>query len=102
MPLYIPLNMTEKIYRGLIDADVRTTWLQKLPPSLKKFLPLLRAYTFSRLDLSEYDLVISCTGAEAKGVKTGPNTTHICYCYAPTHYYWTRQEEYLQASWLSH
>ncbi len=76
------------------DADVRTTWLQKLPPSLKKFLPLLRAYTFSRLDLSEYDLVISCTGAEAKGVKTGPNTVHICYCYAPTHYYWTRQEEY--------
>ena len=31
------------------DTDVRTTWLQKLPPGLKKFLPLLRAYTFSRL-----------------------------------------------------
>lgn len=56
------------------DADVRTTWLQKLPKSLKKFLPLLRAWTFSRLDLSEYDLVISSSGAEAKGVKTGPNT----------------------------
>jgi glycosyltransferase involved in cell wall biosynthesis len=76
------------------DADVRTTWLQKLPPSLKKFLPLFRAYAFSRLDLSEYDLVISSCSAEAKGVKTGPNTVHICYCYAPTHYYWTRQEEY--------
>lgn len=78
------------------DADVRTTWLQKLPTSLKKFLPLLRAYTFSQLDLSEYDLVISSSGAEAKGVKTGPNTIHICYCHSPTQYYWIRQGEYLK------
>lgn len=78
------------------DADVRTTWLQTLPKSLKKFLPMLRAWTFSRLDLSEYDLVISSSGAEAKGVKTGPNTTHICYCHSPTHYYWIRHDEYLE------
>ena len=43
-------------FEGFGDVDVRTTWLQRLPGSLKKFLPLLRAYTFSRLDLSEYDL----------------------------------------------
>lgn len=78
------------------DADVRTTWLQKLPTSLKKFLPLLRAWTFSHLDLSEYDLVISSSGAEAKGVKTGRNTVHISYCHAPTQYYWIRYDEYLQ------
>ena len=78
------------------DADVRTTWLQRLPKSLKKFLPLLRAWTFSRLDLSEYDLVLSSSGAEAKGVKTGPKTTHICYCHSPTHYYWIRPDEYLK------
>src|SRR6266404_4533441 len=52
------------------NADVRTTWLQKLPKSLRKFLPVLRAWSFSRLDLSQYDLVISATGAEAKAVKT--------------------------------
>lgn len=78
------------------DADVRTTWLQKLPTKLKKFLPPLRAYVFSRLDLSDYDLVISISGAEAKGVKTGPKTTHICYCHSPTQYYWIRQGEYLK------
>lgn len=78
------------------SADVRTTWLQKLPTRLKKFLPLLRAWTFSRLDLSQYDLVISSSGAEAKGVRTGPNTTHICYCHSPTHYYWIRHDEYLE------
>lgn len=77
------------------DADVRTTWLQKLPKSLKKFLPMLRALAFRGLDLSEYDLVISSSGAEAKGVKTGPNTIHICYCHSPTQYYWIREKEYL-------
>lgn len=76
-------------------ADVRTTWLQRLPKRLKKFLPLLRAWTFSHLDLSEYDLVLSSSGAEAKAVKTGPHTVHICYCHAPTHYYWFRHDEYL-------
>lgn len=83
-------------FNGIGDIDVRTTWLQKLPKSLKKFLPLLRAWSFSRLDLSDYDLVISSSGAEAKGVKTGPNTTHICYCHSPTHYYWIRSEEYMK------
>lgn len=78
------------------DADVRTGWLQKIPKSLRKFLPVLRAIYFSRLDLSEYDLVLSSTGAEAKAVKTGPNTTHICYCHSPTHYYWIRYNEYLK------
>ena len=78
------------------EADVRTTWLQKLPKSLKKFLPLLRAWTFGRLDLSDYDLVLSSSGAEAKSVRTGRNTTHICYCHSPTHYYWIRHDEYLE------
>jgi glycosyltransferase involved in cell wall biosynthesis len=77
------------------DADVRTTWLQHLPKRLKKYLPLLRAWTFARLDLSSYDIVLSSSGAEAKGVKTGPDTLHICYCHSPTHYYWIRKDEYL-------
>ena len=77
-------------------ADIRTGWLQKLPKSLKKFLPVFRAWYFSRLNLSGYDLVISSSGAEAKGVKTGDKTMHISYIHAPTHYYWERYEEYLE------
>ena len=93
-PIYTSQYDPSKI-DWFVDADVRTTGLQKLPKSLKKFLPLLRAWTFSRLDLSEYDLVISSSGAEAKGVKTGPNTIHISYCHSPTHYYWIRRDEYM-------
>lgn len=91
---------TSQYAPGQIDwfenADIRTSWLQRLPKSLKKFLPLLRAWTFSRLDLSDYDLVISSSGAEAKGVRTGPNTVHVCYCHSPTHYYWIRHDEYVK------
>lgn len=79
----------------LQNADVRTTSLQHLPKSLKKFLPILRAWSFSRLDLSEYDLVISSSGAEAKAVKTDLDTNHVCYMHAPTHYYWARYDEYI-------
>jgi len=84
------------------NADVRTTWLQHVPKALRKFLPVLRAWTFSRLDLSNYDLVVSATGAEAKAVKTGVNTTHICYCFAPTHYYWSRYDAYIQSPGFGH
>lgn len=78
------------------DADVRTTKLQTISPRLKKFLPLLRAREFSRMDLSGYDLVISSSGAEAKGIHTDEDTLHICYCHSPTHYYWIRHDEYME------
>jgi glycosyltransferase involved in cell wall biosynthesis len=97
-PIYTSqYNKDPKIWYGdkwFADADVRTLSLQRLPKSSKKLLPVLRAKAFSKLDLSEYDLVISSSGAEAKAVKTGPKTIHITYCHAPTHYYWSRYDEY--------
>lgn len=79
------------------DADVRTGWLQIFPSSLKKFLPILRAWYFSRLKLRDYDLIISSnTGAEAKSIKTVNGQIHVCYMHAPTHYYWSRYDDYLR------
>lgn len=84
---------------------VKTSYMQTWPFSrLRKFLPVLRAIWFSRLDLSGFDLVISSSGAEAKAVKVNKPTIHINYCHAPTHYYWNRYEEYMQSpgfGWLS-
>ncbi len=98
-PIYTSqYNQNPKIWYGdkwFEGADVRTGWLQKLPVSLRKFLPILRAWYFRRLDLSDYDLIISSSGAEAKAVKTPSGAIHISYIHAPTHYYWARYEEYL-------
>lgn len=77
------------------DADVRTGWMQVFPAGLRRFLGPLRQIYFSHLKLSEYDLVISVTGAEAKAVKV-PNGVHISYCHVPTQYYWQMYDEYVK------
>lgn len=80
------------------DADIRTSYMQNAPFSyMRKFLPVLRQQWFGRLDLREYDLVISSSGSEAKGIKRlKKGAKHICYCHSPTHYYWVRHTEYLR------
>lgn len=78
-----------------LDADVRTGWLQKFPTKLRRFLGPLRQIYFSHLNLKEYDLVISVTGAEAKAVKA-PNGVHVSYCHVPTQYYWQMYESYMK------
>lgn len=77
------------------DAEVRTGWLQKFPTRLRRVLGPLRQRYFSHLDLSDYDLVISVTGAEAKAVKA-KNGLHISYCHVPTQYYWQMYDEYIK------
>lgn len=81
------------------DATVKTTWLQGLPKqsTVRKLLPVLRRQAFQNINLSDFDIVISSSGAEAKAVKKlKPAALHITYCHSPTHYYWQRYEEYLK------
>ena len=92
-PIYTSYATEE--WRQKLNGQVRTGYLQSFGP-LRKYLPFLRAWWFSHLNLSDYDLVISSSGAEAKGIKVGPKTVHINYCHAPTHYYWSRYNEYMK------
>ncbi|MDO5762293.1 MAG: glycosyltransferase [Bacteroidales bacterium] len=77
------------------DAEVKTGWLQIFPTALRRFLGPLRQIWFSHLNLAEYDLVISVTGAEAKAVRV-PNGVHISYCHVPTQYYWQMYDDYVK------
>lgn len=93
-PIYTSYCTRE--WRRRLDGKVRTGWLQWWPFSrLRKFLPLFRIWWFTHLDLHDYDLVISSSGAEAKGVHVPSSAVHINYCHAPTHYYWSRYDEYM-------
>ena len=79
------------------DAEVRTGWLQIFPSFMRRFLGPLRARWFRKLDLTEYDLVISVTGAEAKCIsRLKPGAKHISYCHAPTQYYWQLYDTYVK------
>ncbi len=106
-PIYTSYCTDE--WRKRLNNKVVTGWLQHWPFSaLYKFLPVLRIWWFTHLDLSDYDLVISSSGnGEAKGIKVGKWKTengkkvfkkplHLCYCHSPTHFYWRHYQEYLK------
>lgn len=92
-PIYTSYATTE--WRQRLDNKVVTGWLQPLG-KIRKCIPFLRIWWFTHLKFNGYDLVISSSGAEAKGIKVPTGTMHINYCHAPTHYYWSRYDEYMQ------
>jgi glycosyltransferase involved in cell wall biosynthesis len=95
-PIYTAAYVPEK-FPEFHGADVRTTWLDRIPLAKTKhqLFPLARAWAFKSLDLSKFDIVISSSSAEAKYVRTGNSTLHICYCHTPIRYYWSDYEWYL-------
>ncbi|NRH20781.1 glycosyltransferase [Candidatus Gracilibacteria bacterium] len=83
----------------LEGRNVYTSWLQKVPffNRRHKLAGILRPFAFRSFDLSEYDIIISSSSAEAKNAgfsKRGKNTKHICYCHTPIRYYWSHYSEY--------
>lgn len=92
-PIYTSYATRE--WRHRLDGKVKTGWLQFLGP-IRKFIGPLRIHWFTHLKLDDYDLVISSSGAEAKGIKVPEKTVHINYCHAPTHYYWSRYDQYMK------
>lgn len=94
-PIYT--SYCSKEWRERLDNKVVTGYLQWWPfAKLRKFIPFLRIIWFTSLRFKNYDLVISSSGAEAKGIKVPEGTLHINYCHAPTHYYWSRYDEYMK------
>ena len=74
--------------------DIRTGWLQYFPVWTRRLIAPLRQKYFTKLDLSDYDLVISITGCDAKFIQK--IRKHICYCHVPTQYYWGKYDEYFK------
>jgi len=79
-----------------------TTFIQKLPFAerhYRRYLPLM-PLAVEQIDLADYDLVISSSHAVAKGVITGPDQVHVCYCHTPIRYAWDLQHQYLRQAGL--
>ncbi len=88
-----------RIFTG---RTVRTSFIQRLPMAEKRYrwyLPLMPA-AVGRLDLSDYDLVISLNHACAKGIRTRRDQLHISYVHTPMRYAWDLKEDYLSQSGL--
>jgi glycosyltransferase involved in cell wall biosynthesis len=90
----------EEKFPELKGREVRTTFLQKLPAILRKkhqFLLPFFPMAFEKLDLSEFDLIISSSSSGfSKCVrKTRPEQVHVCYCHTPVRFLYNARDEYV-------
>ena len=88
----------------ILPHVVQTSFMQKIPfvKYFYRYLLGLMPFAVEQYDLSRYDLVISNSHSVAKGVITGPDQLHICYCYTPMRYAWDLQNQYLREAGLFH
>lgn len=89
-PIYTSILDRDSLWPSLVDADIRTSWMQRLPGlkrHFKKYLPLYPS-AFERFDLSGYDLVLSSSSAFGKGAVAAPGAFHVCYCHTPMRFAW--------------
>lgn len=98
--IYTHVVRPEALSQTLLAHPIHTTFIQKLPGSIKhyqKYLPLM-PLALEQLDLRGYDLVISSESGPAKGVITRADTPHICYCHSPMRYLWDFYQDYLEST----
>lgn len=96
-PIYTSIYLPHKLPDPFKGMDIRTSFMQRLPFLEKHFKKYLFLYpmAFESFDLSDYDVVLSSSSAFAKGIRKGPDTCHICYCYSPMRFVW-RYEDYVE------
>lgn len=92
-PIYTSLFRPESTFPEFGHLDVRTSPLDRLPVD-KRFRALLPLYpaAFRALGKLDHQLVISSSSGWAHGVRTGPETLHVVYCYAPARWLWSASD----------
>ncbi len=100
-PIYTLLEdktLTKRFFHG---HEIRSSFLQSFPQWLRlRYQMLLPFYPIAAetLDLREFDIVISSSGAWSKGIITRLHTRHIAYVHSPMRYAWEGRELYLDES----
>lgn len=92
-PIFTTLFDPAAVGEPLASADVRVSWMQRLPGWKKHFKAYLPLYPFAvrSFDLRGYDLIISSSSAWAKGIRVPRGAVHVCYCYTPMRWAWSFQ-----------
>ncbi len=97
-PLFTSVHSKE-IATWANKFKIYASFLQKIKFFRKRhqLLASLMPTAFESLKLDDYDIVISISSAEAKGVLTKPNQLHICYMLTPTRYIHSHRKKYLSS-----
>lgn len=89
--LITTVALPEKMPATLRGVPVRTSWMQSLPLMSKLYRIYFPLYPLAvrSLDLAPYDLVFSSSSGYAKGVRSHPDSVHVCYCHTPMRWVWS-------------
>lgn len=90
-------------FNWLKKKRVFSSFLQKFPKFLKnrkKWLLPFMPTAVETFDFRDYKLVISSSGAFAKGIVVKSKVIHICYMHSPLRYVWDWYHEYLEENYF--
>jgi glycosyltransferase involved in cell wall biosynthesis len=84
----------------LLGKKTHTSFIQKIPFARQRYRNLFPLFPIAieKLDLSDYDVIISSSSCVAKGAKKNPGQLHISYCHSPARYAWDLKEDYLRVT----
>ncbi len=91
------------LYTSLYEPDlapwakvftVKSSFLNKISwlRNRHQLVAFLMPMVFESFDFSDFDLVISISSAEAKGILTKPETKHLCYLLTPPRYLYSHRD----------
>lgn len=89
-PIFTTIADYDVMPASLRDADIRVSWMQRLPAWRRHFRAYLPLYPLAieSFDLRGYDVVVSSSSAWAKAVRTSKDAVHVCYCHTPMRWVW--------------
>jgi glycosyltransferase involved in cell wall biosynthesis len=97
-PIYTTLYSAAGTGGAFAGRRIRTSYLDRLGIGQRRFRALLPLYprAVERLPVSEHRLLVSSSSAFAHGIRPGPDSTHVCYCYTPFRYAWHDRDRALR------
>ena len=90
----------KKMGKFFPKEKVHTSFLQKVPFSLKMYTKMLSFMpkAFESFDFTGFDLVLCSSSCCAKGVITPPSVPHVAYIHSPMRYAWDLYFDYKKRS----
>ncbi|MEI7026125.1 glycosyltransferase [Paenibacillus sp. y28] len=88
-PIFTTIADRGKLLPEMQRADIRTTWMQRIPGILRRFKFYFWLYPLAvrSLPLQDYDIILSSSSAYAKAA-AGQRAVHVCYCHTPMRFAW--------------
>ena len=95
-PVYTLLYEPGKLSPTIESHEIRESFIPKLPFALRGYRSYLPLFPLAvrRMDLSEFDLIVSTSHCVAKSARPQPDGMHICYCFTPMRYIWDMFDDY--------